>query len=152
MESMNPTDILAGANGFFLHFAAAIILTGLFALSYLWITPYAEFKLIREGKTAPALAFSAALLGFVLALAGAVCASAGVRRTTVCFCRPVPPHCRRRTGARNCTGRALARGRSAECCLHDLLIFSGCRNGAATNNLIVIVSCLTDYTSRFMGL
>jgi putative membrane protein len=72
MESINPTDILAGANGFFLHFATAVILTGLFALSYLWITPYAEFKLIREGKTAPALAFSAALLGFVLALAGAI--------------------------------------------------------------------------------
>jgi putative membrane protein len=72
MESMNPTDILAGANGFFLHFAAAIILTGLFTGIYLWITPYDEFKLIREGKTAPALAFSAALLGFVLALAGAI--------------------------------------------------------------------------------
>lgn len=61
MESMNPTDILVGANGFFLHFAAAVILTGLFALSYLWITPYAEFKLIREGKTAPALALVGAI-------------------------------------------------------------------------------------------
>jgi len=72
MESMNPTDILAGANGFFLHFSAAIILTGLFARLYIWITPYDEFKLIREGKIAPALTFSAALLGFVLALAGAI--------------------------------------------------------------------------------
>jgi putative membrane protein len=72
MESMNPTDILAGVNGFFLHFVAAVILTGLFASLYIWITPYDEFKLIREGKTAPALTFSAALLGFVLALAGAI--------------------------------------------------------------------------------
>ncbi|MGZ4959949.1 MAG: DUF350 domain-containing protein [Methylomonas sp.] len=72
MESINPTEILAGANGFFLHFMAAGLLTCLFVVCYLWITPYAEFKLIREGKTAPALAFSAALLGFVLALAGAI--------------------------------------------------------------------------------
>jgi len=72
MESMNPTDLLAGANGFFLHFAAAIILTSLFARIYIWITPYDEFKLIREGKIAPALTFSAALQGFVLALAGAI--------------------------------------------------------------------------------
>jgi putative membrane protein len=72
MESVNLTDILAGANGFFLHFVASAMLTGLFAFSYLWITPYAEFKLIKEGKTAPALAFSAALLGFALALAGAI--------------------------------------------------------------------------------
>ncbi|MCQ8116520.1 DUF350 domain-containing protein [Methylomonas rosea] len=72
MESLDLTHILAGANGFFLHFVAAAALTGLFAFCYLWITPYAEFKLIREGKTAPAVAFSAALLGFVLALSGAV--------------------------------------------------------------------------------
>lgn len=72
MESINLTELLAGANGFFLHFVAAAALTGLFALCYLWITPYAEFKLIREGKTAPAVAFSAALLGFTLALAGAI--------------------------------------------------------------------------------
>jgi putative membrane protein len=72
MESINMSDLLAGANGFFLHFAAAVALTGVFAFCYLWITPYAEFKLIREGKTAPALAFSSALLGFVLALAGAI--------------------------------------------------------------------------------
>ncbi|WKJ89238.1 DUF350 domain-containing protein [Methylomonas montana] len=72
MESINLTELLAGANGFFLHFVAAAVLTGLFALCYLWITQYAEFKLIREGKTAPAVAFSAALLGFTLALAGAI--------------------------------------------------------------------------------
>ncbi|MGZ5053111.1 MAG: DUF350 domain-containing protein [Methylobacter sp.] len=72
METMTPTEILAGANGFFLHFIAAVILAGLFAVCYLWITPYAEFKLIRQGKTAPALAFSAAILGFTLALASAI--------------------------------------------------------------------------------
>lgn len=72
MDSMNPTELLAGANGFFLHFIAALILTGLFAACYLWITPYAEFKLIRQGKTAPALAFSSALLGYTLALASAI--------------------------------------------------------------------------------
>ena len=72
MESLNLASLLAGANNFFLHFAAATVLTGLFAVIYLRITPYAEFELIRQGKTAPAVAFSAALLGFVVALAGAV--------------------------------------------------------------------------------
>lgn len=72
MEFIHLNELLAGANGFFLHFLTALALTGLFAFCYLWITPYAEFKLIRDGKTAPALAFSAALLGFVLALSGAI--------------------------------------------------------------------------------
>ncbi len=72
MQSLNLSDILAGANGFFLHFLAAVVLTVVFAFCYLWSTPYAEFKLIREGKAAPAIAFTGALLGFVLALASAI--------------------------------------------------------------------------------
>lgn len=72
MEALHLNEILAGANGFFLHFLAAVLLSVLFGFCYLQITPYAEFKLIRAGKTAPAVAFSGALLGFVVALAGAI--------------------------------------------------------------------------------
>jgi putative membrane protein len=72
MELINLGELTASANDFFLHFAAAVALTGLCACCYLWITPYAEFTLIKAGKTAPAIAFSAAVLGFVVALASAI--------------------------------------------------------------------------------
>jgi putative membrane protein len=72
MDLTDLAQILAGANGFFLHFVAAVVLTILFACCYVWITPYAEFQLIKAGKTAPAIAFSAAILGFALALAGVI--------------------------------------------------------------------------------
>jgi len=72
MDASQLQDLLAGANGFFLHFIAAAGLTGVFALIYLWLTPYPEFQLIREGKTAPAIAFGSAVLGFVIALSGAI--------------------------------------------------------------------------------
>lgn len=72
MDALHLQDLLAGANGFFLHFIAAAGLTAVFALIYLRLTPYPEFQLIREGKTAPAIAFGSALLGFVIALSGAI--------------------------------------------------------------------------------
>ncbi len=67
-----PNELLAGLNGFLLHFLAAGLLVALFSLIYIRITPYPEFRLIREGKVAPAISFSGALLGFVVALAGAI--------------------------------------------------------------------------------
>lgn len=70
--------ILINANSFLLHFLAGLLLTGLFASCYLWITPYAEIQLIKDGKTAPALTFSAAILGFVLALAGVIANSESI--------------------------------------------------------------------------
>lgn len=72
MDSIALTELLGGMNGFFLHFLAALLLAMLFSLLYVRITPYAEFRLIREGKVAPAVSFSGALLGFVIALASAI--------------------------------------------------------------------------------
>jgi putative membrane protein len=72
MDNLMPNELLASLNGFFLHFLAAVVLVMLFALIYIRITPYAEFRLIREGKIAPAISFGGALLGFVMALAGAI--------------------------------------------------------------------------------
>lgn len=72
MPTIDLAELAAATNGFVLHFLAAVALSALFGFCYLQITPYAEFKLIRAGKTAPALAFSGAVLGFALALAGAI--------------------------------------------------------------------------------
>lgn len=65
-------NFLHNADYFFLHFVTAIALTGLFVVCYTWITPFAEFRLIKEGKTAPALTFCGALLGFVFPLASTI--------------------------------------------------------------------------------
>lgn len=63
MPTIDLAELAAAANGFVLHFLAAVALSVLFGFCYLHITPYAEFKLIREGKTAPALAFTAPCSG-----------------------------------------------------------------------------------------
>jgi len=58
------------------NFMAYIIvgggLQGLFFLIYLWITPYRELALIREGNTAAALSLSGAMIGFTLPLASVI--------------------------------------------------------------------------------
>jgi putative membrane protein len=48
-----------------------------FCQVYCWITPYDEIKLIREGKSAPAISFGGALIGFVLPLYSAITHSVG---------------------------------------------------------------------------
>ncbi len=72
MNSVTLAESLGGINGFFLNFLAAVILVFLFSVLYVRITPYAEFRLIREGKVAPSVSFGGALLGFVIALASAI--------------------------------------------------------------------------------
>ncbi|MDS4021884.1 MAG: DUF350 domain-containing protein [Candidatus Competibacter sp.] len=63
---------LAGLPSFLLYFAIAIGLLLLFLLAYIFITPYREIALIREGNAAAAASLSGALLGFVLPLASAI--------------------------------------------------------------------------------
>lgn len=63
---------LAGLPSFLLYFATAIGLLLLFLLAYIFITPYREIALIREGNAAAAASLSGALLGFVLPLASAI--------------------------------------------------------------------------------
>lgn len=72
MASVTVAESLAGLNDFFVNFLAALFLTGLFTTVYIWVTPYPEFRLIREGKVAPAVGFGGAMLGFVIPLATAV--------------------------------------------------------------------------------
>ena len=75
MDTLQMVESLGGLNDFFLHFLAAVLLVAVFVFIYAWITPYAEFKLIREGNVAPAVSFSGALLGFVLPLANTIAES-----------------------------------------------------------------------------
>lgn len=63
---------LAGLPAFLSYFATAIGLLLLFLAAYVFITPYREITLIREGNTAAAASLGGALLGFVLPLASAI--------------------------------------------------------------------------------
>lgn len=72
MESVTVIDSLAGLGSFLGYFAAAALMLALFTLAYVRVTPYSEFRLIREGKVAPAVSFTGALLGFVVPLASAI--------------------------------------------------------------------------------
>ena len=75
METVTVLESLSGLTSFLVHFVAAIVLMALFTVIYVRVTPYPEFRLIREGKTAPAISFSGALLGFVIPLASAIVSS-----------------------------------------------------------------------------
>ena len=75
MASVTVVESLAGLTDFLLHFVAAVVIMALFTAIYVRVTPYAEFALIKEGKTAPAVSLSGALLGFVIPLASAIISS-----------------------------------------------------------------------------
>lgn len=72
------TQSLAGLPAFLSYFAAAIGLLALFLLIYVFMTPYREITLIRQGNTAAAASLSGAILGFVLPLASAIAHSVGL--------------------------------------------------------------------------
>jgi putative membrane protein len=72
MDAVTITDSLAGVGSFLGYFGAAVLLLVLFTLIYGRVTPYPEFRLIREGKVAPAVSFTGAVLGFVAPLASAI--------------------------------------------------------------------------------
>jgi putative membrane protein len=71
-------DYLATLPSFLLYFVAALILSGLFLLIYLFVTPHRELSLIRQGNTAAAASLSGALIGFVLPLASVIQSSLSI--------------------------------------------------------------------------
>jgi putative membrane protein len=75
MASVTVIESLSGLTDFLLHFVAAVVLLVIFTAIYVRVTPYAEFALIREGKSAPAISLSGTLIGFVLPLASAIISS-----------------------------------------------------------------------------
>ena len=63
---------LSGFDEFLTYFGLAIAFVAIFVVVYERLTPYPEFKLIREGNVAAAASLSGALLGFSLPLASAI--------------------------------------------------------------------------------
>jgi len=72
------TQSLAGLPAFLLYFGLGLALFVLFLAIYSAVTPYKEFKLIREGNLAAAISLAGATLGFVLPLASAIAHSVGI--------------------------------------------------------------------------
>ena len=62
----------AGLPAFVMYFAVALVLVVVFAAIYIRITPMREVALIRDGKLAPAISFSGALVGFSLPLSRSI--------------------------------------------------------------------------------
>ncbi len=74
------------ANSFFsfaIYFGAAIALTVVFVLTYVWTTPHNELKLMREGNGAAALGLIGSLIGFVIPLALVISVSGSLMQTTM---------------------------------------------------------------------
>lgn len=65
-------DYVSGVPRFFAYFGSAIALLVAFALLYTRMTPYHEWRLIKENNKAAATAFGGSLIGFVLPLSSAI--------------------------------------------------------------------------------
>jgi putative membrane protein len=68
----------AGVEAHLLYFGVAIAAVLVFVAIYVAVTPYREFRLIRDGNTAAAISLGGALLGYSIALAKAVSQSEGI--------------------------------------------------------------------------
>lgn len=65
------------------YFGAAIILTTVFVVIYIRMTPHDEFKLMREGNGAAALGLTGAVLGFVIPLAHVISVSGALLQAVI---------------------------------------------------------------------
>ncbi len=63
--------------------ATAVVLTLIYAVVYMWVTPHSEIKLIRENNMAASLAFAGSLVGFSFPLASAIANSGALVDTIV---------------------------------------------------------------------
>ncbi len=66
---------LNGLPWFLAYLATAAVLTLIYVIVYMWVTPHPEIKLIRENNLAASLAFAGSLVGFSLPLASAIAQS-----------------------------------------------------------------------------
>jgi putative membrane protein len=63
---------LSGFDEFLIYAGLAVAFVYAYMILYLWLTPYNELKLIKEGNVAAALSLSGSVLGFTLPLAAAI--------------------------------------------------------------------------------
>jgi putative membrane protein len=66
--SLDPQAVVA----FAVYLLGAALIFALFALIYTRVTPHKEFRLIREGNPAAAIALSGALIGFAVPLSSVI--------------------------------------------------------------------------------
>jgi putative membrane protein len=66
---------IGGLPAFLLYLATCLALLALFLAIYIWITPYHELALIREGNSAAAASLAGTIIGFAIPLAHAVALS-----------------------------------------------------------------------------
>ena len=69
---------LASLPNFMLYFATSVVLFVAFLVAYTRLVPLHEWRLIREGNSAVALALAGAMLGFAMPLAVAIARSANL--------------------------------------------------------------------------
>ncbi len=69
---------VANLPNFLLYFIASVVLFAAFLAAYTRFVPLHEWRLIREGNTAVALALAGAMLGFAMPLAVAIARSANL--------------------------------------------------------------------------
>ena len=75
LSALIPLDNLIS---FGIHFAVAGAVLIVFALLWLWATPFDDIGLIRQGNAASAISFAGALIGFAIPVAGVVRASSSI--------------------------------------------------------------------------
>ena len=63
---------LSGFDEFLIYAGLAIAFIYGYMIVYLWVTPYNELKLIKDGNVAAAISLSGSVLGFTLPLAAAI--------------------------------------------------------------------------------
>ncbi len=69
---MEITSQIPGIIKFLIYFGSAIVLTALFLIIYVQVTPYREFDLIGNGNVAAAYSLTGALFGFIIPLGSAI--------------------------------------------------------------------------------
>ena len=71
-------DSFAGFDEFLAYLAVALVLLGAFLATYIRVTPWDDFGLIRQGNMAASFSITGAVLGFIAPLASAVQHSANL--------------------------------------------------------------------------
>ena len=69
---------LAALQSFLFYMATALVLTLIYVVVYIWVTPHPEFKLIRENNIAASVAFAGSLVGFAIPLSSVIANSAAL--------------------------------------------------------------------------
>ena len=63
---------LSGFDEFLIYAGLSVVFIYAYMIIYLWITPYNELKLIKDGNVAAALSLSGSVLGFTFPLTAAI--------------------------------------------------------------------------------